>query len=150
VNAAAKNVPVLSAAAVIEQVVRQVQNLCFTRDLAPVQWSALRYLAKAGPLARSVSGLASYSGVNSSSASRTIQLLRRKGLVTIEAALGDSRVKCVSLSPAGRELLNRDPLLDLAAIVQLALDADERVALGVLLEKILFELCPKPFRGEPR
>lgn len=133
-------------AALMEQLGRQIQNLCFTRDLAPVQWSALRYLATAGASARTVSGLAAYSGVNQSSASRTIQLLQGKGLVTIAVDSGDGRVKNVSLTPAGHDLLQRDPLIRLAGAVAKALDPGEVAMSGTLLEKVLFELCPRPFK----
>lgn len=126
---------------------RQVQSLCFTKDLAPVQWSALRYLAKAGAAARTVSGLAAYSGVNQSSASRTIQLLQGKGLVTIETDPRDNRVRRVTLSQAGCDLLQRDPLATLAAAVD-GLDAPEKLALGDGLEKVLFNLCPRPFNAD--
>lgn len=138
----------LALAALVEQLGRQVQNLCFTKELAPVQWSALRYFAKAGHAARTVSGLAVYTGVNVSSASRTIQLLLSKRLVSTETDLVDNRVRVVSLSDAGRELLNRDPLAELAAAFDV-LDAEEQTVLRDLLEKVLFELFPKPFKDEP-
>lgn len=131
----------------MEQLVRQIQNLCFTKDLAPVQWSALRYLAKAGPVARTVSGLAAYSGVNQSSASRTIQLLQKKGLVHIGTDPQDNRIRRVSLSESGRELLTRDPLATLAAAVE-TLDPEQKEILRDSLESVLFQLCPKPFQSD--
>lgn len=137
----------LAIAALLEQLVRQVQNLCFTKELAPVQWSALRYFSKAGLAARTVSGLAAYSGVNVSSASRTIRLLSTKGLVTTKTHSADSRVRVVSLTPAGRELLGRDPLAALATALA-ALDDTDQVMLRDLLEKVLFELYPKPFNSD--
>ncbi len=139
------NTSALAIAALVEQLGRQVQNLCFTRELAPVQWSALRYFAKAGPAARTVSGLAAYTGVNASSASRTIQLLLGKGLVRTETDLGDCRIRVVSLSQTGIELLDRDPLAALTGAMH-TLDEDEQVVLRDLLEKVLFQLFPKPFK----
>jgi DNA-binding MarR family transcriptional regulator len=136
----------LAIAALVEQLGRQVQNLCFTKELAPVQWSALRYFAKAGPAARTVSGLAAYTGVNASSASRTIQLLLAKGLVRTETDLGDCRMRMVSLSQAGIDLLDRDPLAALAGALH-TLNENEQAILRDLLEKVLFELFPKPFKG---
>lgn len=131
----------------MEQLVRQVQNLCFTKDLAPVQWSALRFLAKAGPAARTVSGLAAYSGVNQSSASRTIQLLQKKGLVSIGTDPQDNRIRRVALSESGRDLLTRDPLATLAAAVE-TLKPEQKESLRDSLESVLFQLCPKPFRSD--
>ncbi len=143
------NTSALAVAALVEQLGRQVQNLCFTKELAPVQWSALRYFAKAGRAARTVSGLAAFTGVNASSASRTIQLLLGKGLVETETDLRDCRVRVVSLSSAGADLLRRDPLAALGAALNSLKDA-ERVALRDGLEKVLFQLFPKPFtRDEP-
>ena len=136
-----------SIAALIEQLGRQVQNICFTKDLAPVQWSALRFLAKSASAARNVSGLAAYSGVNASSASRTIQQLLQKKLVSIATGPWDNRVKTVSLTQSGRDLLERDPLDNLADVVSLLTPA-EQVALRDILEKLLFGLCPKPFDSD--
>ena len=135
---------VLSIASLVEQLGRQVQNICFTKDLAPVQWSALRFLSKSAPAARNVSGLAAYSGVNASSASRTIQQLLQKDLITITTDPWDNRVKTATLTQAGRDLLMRDPLANLADVVT-RLGSQEQVALRDLLEKLLFGLCPKPF-----
>ncbi|MDR3436864.1 MarR family transcriptional regulator [Telmatospirillum sp.] len=143
----ASNASALAIAALVEQLGRQVQNLCFTKELAPVQWSALRYFAKAGPSARTVSGLAAYTGVNASSASRTIQLLLGKGLVRIETDLGDCRIRVVTLSRAGVDLVERDPLRALATALN-TLDDTERTSLRDLLEKLLFELFPKPFKED--
>ncbi len=137
----------LAVAALVEQLGRQVQNLCFTKELAPVQWSALRYFCKAGRVARTVSGLAAFTGVNVSSASRTIHLLLSKGLVRIETKSGDSRIRVVSLTEEGIGLLGRDPLKALAEALQ-GLDLDEQEVLRDLLERILFEMFPKPFKTE--
>lgn len=136
----------MALAALTEQLARRVQQLHFTKDLAPVQWSALRFFAKAGPSARTVGGLAAYSGVNQSSASRTIHLLAAKGLVTIEAVPGDGRVRQVTLKAAGWGMLERDPLAKLSeAIGRLA--ADDQAHLRDLLAKLLFEMTPGPFDG---
>ena len=136
--------PTLAIAALMEQLGRQVQNLCFTEELAPVQWAALRYFAKAGPVARTASGLAAYSGVNVSSASRTIRLLRSKGLATIAPDLDDNRIRRVVLTNSGQELLDRDPLAILAEAVT-ALDEVEQTALQDLLGKVLDRMSAKPF-----
>lgn len=134
----------LVIAALIEQLARQVQNICFTKDLAPVQWSALRYFAKAGPSARTVSGLTAYSGVNQSSATRTVQLLLKKGLIEIQQ---DRRFKRISLTDTGRDLLLRDPLKQLADAVQ-TLASDDKRAFGDTLATLLLQLYPRPFRDE--
>lgn len=133
----------VAVAALLEQLGRQVQALCFTKDLAPVQWSALRFLAKAGASARTVSSLATYSGVRLSSASRTAQLLLSKGLVTVQPHPDDNRFKQITLTEAGRDLLQRDPLEALAAAVD-SLGGQDQLALRDLIKQVLLKLCPKP------
>lgn len=135
----------LVIAALVEQLARQVQNICFTKDLAPVQWSALRYFAKAGPSARTVSGLTAYSGVNQSSATRTVQLLLKKELVEVEK---DRRFKIISLTEKGLELLARDPLKRLAEAIRILVPED-KAALQGALATLLLQLYPRPFRDEP-
>lgn len=134
----------LVIAALVEQLARQVQNVCFTKDLAPVQWSALRYFAKAGLPARTVSGLTAYSGVNQSSATRTVQLLLKKELVEVEK---DRRFKIISLTEKGRKLLARDPLKQLAEAIRILVPED-KAALQGALATLLLQLYPRPFRDE--
>lgn len=134
----------LIIAALVEQLARQVQNICLTKELAPVQWSALRYLAKAGPSARTVSGLTAYSGVNQSSATRTVQLLLKKGLVDVRK---ERRFKLISLTDKGRELLARDPLEQLATAVQVLTPGD-KAAVQSAIAALLLQLHPKPFKTE--
>ena len=134
----------LQIAALVEQLARRVQNLCFTKDLAPVQWSAMRYFAQAGQSARTVTGLTAYSGVNQSSATRTVQLLAEKGLIEIQR---EGRFKRISLSEKGRQTLDRDPLKRLAYAID-ALDPGAQVVLRDLLAALLLELHPRPFKEQ--
>ena len=53
-----------------------------------------------------------------------------------------------ALSQDGRDLLERDPLMDLAAALEMALAPGELVVLRDLLEKTVFEMFPKPFTAD--
>ncbi|MBI5162955.1 MAG: MarR family transcriptional regulator [Magnetospirillum sp.] len=98
----------------LEHVARMVQVACFTDKLPPVQWSALRYLARADTVDRSIGGLSAFSGVNRSSASRTIAALAKKGLITAELHDKGRRNRKVELTSAGWRMLDDDPLEALA------------------------------------
>ena len=135
----------LTIAALVEQLARRVQNMCLTKDLAPVQWSALRYFSHAGSSARTVTGLTAYSGVNQSSATRTVQLLQKKGLVEIQV---EGRFKRISLTEKGRRMLDRDPLMQLETAVA-DIDPGAKAMLRDALAMLLLRLYRKPF-SEPR
>ncbi len=99
-----------ATATILEHLARVFQNMCFTEDLPPVQWSALRFLARAESAARSVSGISAYSGVSHSSASRTVSALHGKGLIEVHVCDEDGRRKRIDLTPKGWGLLGSDPL----------------------------------------
>ncbi|MEQ8347937.1 MAG: MarR family winged helix-turn-helix transcriptional regulator [Sneathiellaceae bacterium] len=108
----------LSAASQLEQVCRLVQGLCRLDELHPAQWSALRYLAKSEKAGRTTNMLAVHQGTNPGTASRTISALMRKGLVTSTVSRSDRRIRTISLTAAGRDLLGQDPLQRVAIGLQ--------------------------------
>ena len=81
------------------------------------QWSALRYFAMTGERARTVVGLAQYQAINPGSASRTIAVLVRRGLLDMVVSPTDKRARIVSLTDAGRALLAQDPLKTVEAAI---------------------------------
>jgi DNA-binding MarR family transcriptional regulator len=103
--------PVRGIASLVEQLARYVNFLCWTDDMQPAQWSALRYFALAGGRARTVMGLATFQGTNPATASRTIAVLTRRGLLDSVPVADDRRSRTINLTAAGRDLLARDPLL---------------------------------------
>jgi DNA-binding MarR family transcriptional regulator len=103
--------PVRGIASLIEQLARYVNSLCWTEDMQPAQWSALRYFALAGTRARTVMGLATFQGTNPATASRTIAVLTRRGLLDSVPVADDRRSRTINLTESGRDLLARDPLL---------------------------------------
>lgn len=120
----------------IEHLSRLVHGLGYTERLAPVQWSALRYFARVEGGKRTVSGLAAFSGVNPSSASRTVGLLRDKGLIETFVEPGDQRRQKIELTAEGWQILAMDPLSDLLTVIS-RLATDDKVALRRLAEALV-------------
>ena len=123
----------------VEQTARQVTDLCWSEGLQPTQWSALRYLAAAGAQARSIVGLANFQGINPATASRTISLLERRGLIIITMDPKDKRSRIVTLTEAGHDLLSRDPLKAIERAVAV-LPPNVQTGLAVGLRELLAQL----------
>lgn len=124
-----------AAAALLEQVARAVYEDREAGALFPAQWAALRYFQRAGYRARTVRGLATYLGVTRGPASRTAGSLVRRGLLNSEADPQDRRVTIFTMTPAGRNIMETDPLGRLAGAIA-SLDRDRRPALIAALEEI--------------
>jgi DNA-binding MarR family transcriptional regulator len=122
-----------SLAALLEQVARSVHGLCFHDGLHPVQWSALRFFARAPSRDRTVSGLALHLGVTQPPASRTVSALVARGALTAEVDANDRRSKRVSLTRAGEALLLHDPIQRVGQVIQ-TLDPVQLAALGSILD----------------
>jgi DNA-binding MarR family transcriptional regulator len=123
----------------IEHLSRLVHGLGYTEGLAPVQWSALRFFARVERERRTMSDLADFSGVNPSSASRTVSLLKEKGLITSSADPDNQRRQRIDLTTEGWRTLTADPLADLMAVVS-RLAADDKVMLRRLTEAVVIAL----------
>lgn len=92
----------------IERLARLVTNEGHALGLKPAQWEALRYLARANRFSRTPGGLTAYLGLTKGTVSQTLMALERGGLVEKTANPGDGRSVRLDLSPAGRDLLERD------------------------------------------
>lgn len=127
------------AASLLEQVSRLVGRVIRDDGMHPAQWSAIRFFAEADEGARTTNGLAGFQGINAATASRTIASLSRRGLLTVEAKVEDRRVKIVTLTQAGRDILNEDPLATIAQSMENM--TDERLeAMSADLEAIYLAL----------
>jgi DNA-binding MarR family transcriptional regulator len=111
----------------LERFARLWQSTSFTTELAPVQWAALRFMARVAAERRTQAELAAYSGVVASSASRTVGSLSRKGLVAVRPG-GRGRQTLVELTEDGHRLLARDPLRQLTATLA-GLEREEKARL---------------------
>ena len=127
------DIPVL-----LERLSRILQNEAHAGGLKPTQWEALRYLSRANRFSRSPSAVTAYLGVTKGTVSQTLNALVRKGLVRKEADPGDRRNLTIEVTPAGRELLARDPVEALLTSAA-KLGAAERRTLSDGLEALLGE-----------
>lgn len=122
-------------ALLLEQTARLVYDDKQPKSLHAVQWSALRFLERAGEQSRNVAGLARYLGVTSGPASRTAGSLVSRGLARMTDSPHDSRTKIISLTQEGQEKLREDPLNRAALIIQ-DLSDEEMTALAMALDKL--------------
>lgn len=115
-----------ATAEIMAQVLRTTASLAFTEGLNPAQWSALRYFAQATPSVRSVVAFARHHGTTKGTASQTIAALLKKGLLDRSRGERDRRTVNLELTPAGRTVLESDPLNELAAAIASLNDAHHR------------------------
>lgn len=126
-------------ARLLEQTARAVYEARGPKAIHAGQWAVLRYLARAGRQARTVGGVATYLGVTHAPASRAVASLARKDYVTVKADADDRRVRKVDLTPAGRALLDRDPVHRLTAAIE-SLNGDKQKEFAATLETLYSSL----------
>jgi DNA-binding MarR family transcriptional regulator len=107
-----------AVARLLEQTARAVYESRGPRAIHPGQWAVMRYLARAGRQARTVGGVAVYLGVTHAPASRAVAALARKDLVTVRPDSEDRRVRRIDLTPAGKALLEHDPVHRLTSAIE--------------------------------
>jgi DNA-binding MarR family transcriptional regulator len=122
-------------ARLLEQTARAVYESRGPKAIHAGQWAVLRYLARAGKQARTVGGVATYLGVTHAPASRAVAALARKDLVTVKADSEDRRVRRIDLTPAGKALLEHDPVHRLTAAIE-ALGGDKQRDFANTLETL--------------
>ena len=116
----------------LERLARLIRQASHANALHPVQWEALRYLARANQFSNSPGALAKYMGATKGTVSQTVLSLAKKGLVTKTERLGDSRSIALQLTEQGEKLLGDDPLRDLEkSIAALSDKTRKRFSKGV-------------------
>lgn len=105
-------------ARLLEQTARAIYEARGPKAIHAGQWAVLRYLARAGRQARTVGGVATYLGVTHAPASRAVASLARKDYVVVKADPEDRRVRRIDLTPAGKALLDHDPVHRLTAAIE--------------------------------
>ncbi|MBM3522979.1 MAG: winged helix DNA-binding protein [Alphaproteobacteria bacterium] len=80
-------------------------------DLDPVHWETLRYFARANRYSRNPTALTRYLAATKGTISQTIAALERRALLAREPDDRDRRSIRLALTPAGRRLIARDPLV---------------------------------------
>lgn len=104
--------------------------------LKPAQWAALRYLARAPSKQRTVTGFAAFNATTVSSASQTMQLLARRGLVQARPLPRDARVKSLELTDQAHRLLAGDPLLALTRAIA-EIEGDRITGFASIVEALI-------------
>ncbi|RFB05129.1 MarR family winged helix-turn-helix transcriptional regulator [Parvularcula marina] len=104
----------MGLASIYEQVARAIYRERGPFVLQPAQWPVLRYLDLAGETARTASGIASFLGVELSTATRAAAALERRGFVSSRRNPDDRRVVFYELTDEGKTKLSEDPLQELA------------------------------------
>ncbi len=131
----AKNAALISAETTAEQLARLarlIRQAGHAGGLHPVQWEALRYLARANQFSNSPGALARYMGATKGTVSQTVLSLVKKGLMTKNERIGDSRSISLQLTEQGEKLLSDDPLRDLEkSIASLSDKTRKRFSKGV-------------------
>ena len=120
----------------IERLGRILTNAGHAEGLKPVQWEALRYLARANRFSRRPAAVTRFLGLTKGTVSQTLIALENKGLIKRVAAAADRRSIHLTLTIEGRKLIQRDPARRLNAALE-QLDPRQIAAGSELLQELL-------------
>lgn len=110
-------------ALLIDQTARAVYSGREHRALTPAQWATLRYFSRAGSSDRTMMGLVRYQRVSPATASETISLLVKRGLLTKERDQSDRRRYLLKLTADAEAMMVDDPIHRLSKAIG---ELDER------------------------
>jgi DNA-binding MarR family transcriptional regulator len=113
-----------AVADVINHISRRMQNLAYSGNLNPAQWTLLRFLARSNPSARTPTGFARYHLTTKSAATQTVDALLRKKLIRSGPHPHDQRAKLLELTAKGMQALQHDPMNDLIAALERLAESD--------------------------
>lgn len=116
------------------------------RGLRAAQWAALRYLARANRFSRTVSALAEFQGTTRGTVSQTIKGLVARGFLRRSPSDRDGRSVRFDLTPAARQVLDRDPFLGLVRTAAALPAAERNRALESLQLLLRGATPPEPVR----
>lgn len=129
-----------SLAAEVAQLIDRLDRLTRSGEaehgLNPVQWEALRYLARANRFSRTPASLADYLGSTRGTVSQSLISLEEKGLVARTQSARDKRSVDLDLTGRGRTALGADPLTHLAADIAASRSVDLEAVVGLLRETL--------------
>ncbi len=124
----------------IERLARLVTNEGHAHGLKPVQWEALRYLARANRFSRTPGGLTAYLGLTKGTVSQTLMTLERAGLVEKTANPGDGRSVRLDLTAAGAAMLDHDGMATIGKALEVlpeTVRADLHAGVEALVRSVL-------------
>lgn len=118
-----------------EKVMGPIREMLADSNITEQQWRILRVLDEAGPL--DASTLAEQACLLLPSQTRIVQTLSEKGLVTRQTDKKDRRKQTVSITPAGRRIIedNREEARRIAAHIETVVGKETLQDLLVILEK---------------
>jgi DNA-binding MarR family transcriptional regulator len=123
-------------AELFEYVGRRLHGASFAEGLIPAQWSALRFLARANPSARTLSSFVRFHSATMGSAAQTLRALRRKGLIKQRVSPLDKRVRYYELTELGKKTLRADPLREFVSAIE-TLSARQVAELALSIQAIV-------------
>jgi DNA-binding MarR family transcriptional regulator len=100
-------------AELIAHLMRVTHAMQFSEGLNPVQWEAMRYVARANRRSSTPGNLADFLGTTKGTVSQTLISLESKGYLQRTRWSGDRRVVRLHLTDQGIEMLKKDPLLSI-------------------------------------
>ena len=104
--------------------------------LTPVQWTGLRYFARANRFSRTPSAFAAFHGTTRGTASQTIKGLVAEGYLKQTRSKADGRSVRLDLTKKARALLNDDPIEALVRAAD-ALSPRVRGSFSAVLQRLL-------------
>jgi DNA-binding MarR family transcriptional regulator len=122
----------------LERLARLLRQAGHAQGLNPVQWEALRYLARCNALSHSPGAMARYLGSTKGTVSQTVKALVAKRLVLKQVDGKDHRGVALHLTDSGRAVLVEDATQVLQADIAELSDKTRRRfdrALEILLEQ---------------
>lgn len=119
----------IEAARLVDRLGRLVRSGESRQGINPAQWEALRFLARANRFSRTPAALADYLVSTRGTVSQTLIALESKGLVLRRQSSRDRRSVELELTSPGIEMLEEDPLIELAR--DLGKGSDDRLTSAV-------------------
>ncbi len=132
----------------IAALIERIGRLTRAREaatLAPAQWEALRFLARANRFSRQPGAVAAWLATTKGTASQTLMALERKGLIRKARHPSDGRITRLEPTQAGLALLEGDPMHQLVAAIA-RLPPLHAAALSQSLAHIAGDLAPEGAR----
>ena len=142
----------LDAANLIDRIARLSRADEKSRDLYPVQWTALRDVARANRFSRTPMALSRYLGATRGTTSQTLMALERKGYVKRRPSPRDKRSVELALTDKAVKTLAHDPIMVLASSINEVLGRESgtlRTQLVQVLESLVEQNGGRKF-GECR
>ncbi len=116
----------------LERVARLMRADSHAGGLNPVQWEALRYLARCNRFSNSPMALAKYLDSTKGTVSQTVKSLEMKGLTAKATRENERRSVTLTLTEKGTAALENDPLMEfMKAIDGLGGKTRRRLAKGI-------------------